>query len=132
VNKEAFTGLTDYIQYGLASGASRLVFQRLFRTKALSVLFTQWRKRYAHRLFKRGLTQIHTVHLAKQSLLEWRRHLQQRRLHALNFQRTRHIERGYTLFRRWAAASREGARRREAVVRGFRKRLVLKGWMRHL
>jgi len=40
LNKEAFTGFTDYIQYGLASRVSKLVFQRMFKTKVLSVLFT--------------------------------------------------------------------------------------------
>lgn len=85
-----------------------------------------------HRQFKTSMTHIHTVHLGKQALAEWHRSLQQRKLWVKDFQRTRHIERFYSLFRRWARENRQIRCDDERAVRGFKKKVIFNGWLRHL
>ena len=49
-----------------------------------------------------------------------------------DFQRTRHIERFYNLFRRWARENRQIRCDEERAVRGFKKKVIFNGWLRHL
>jgi hypothetical protein len=132
LNPDAFTGLTDYIHYGLASRTPSLLFQRLFKTKTLSLLFARWRTRYHTRTYKHSLENIHSAWLLRQVLAEWTRSVQRGKLRVKEYTRTKAVQRVYSCFQRWARANKEIVRRQRREVEMFRKKVVLKAWIRYL
>lgn len=73
INREEFSDLTDYIQYGLASQNSRTTFSVMFHTRVKSTLFQKWRQAFVEKQYHKALSDIHTVSVGKQSLVGWHR-----------------------------------------------------------
>lgn len=104
----------------------------MHETKQASILFVQWRKRYLSRELKKQLSDIHTLSTGKQAIVEWQRFMQQRRLWAIDFHRTKALRRFYNIFNVWAKHARQENYLLEKKVRHFRKKVSFDGWTRYL
>ncbi|CDW91595.1 UNKNOWN [Stylonychia lemnae] len=129
---DQFSGLTDYIQYGISCDQYRMVFISMFKTKAISVLLSQWKTRFVQKQLDDDLQSLHILNISKQAFIEWSRVIKARKLKIKDFHRTIQVQKHYKIFQKWADWNKQAVKTQKQTLREFKLRTIFKQWIRYL
>eukprot|EP00347_Sterkiella_histriomuscorum_P015244 403357763 len=131
-DQEEFNGIQDYIQYGISCDQYRMVFIRMFQTKAVSVLFNQWKIKYLRKQLNQDLESLHIIKYSHQSFIEWNRVIKARKLKIKEFNRTSQVHKFYQIFIKWSQWNKQNSLREKRLIKEFQLRTIFKNWVNYL